>query len=403
MPTKSQVKPKLVPPMITMEVSALKKAFDSVAWVLDPRNTVPVVGNIKLVSEKGRLTLTGTDMDTVIAATIDVDGKSAMATTISAKTLGAILRSCDSAETLSLAIHKDGRAGIGLGDGAEIEVDTIHAGEYPRMKDDGTVGATMDISALQFAELVDRTAFAVSTEQTRYYLNGVCLETFAPRIRMTATDGYKLASHEQTPGKLAGDFKRLILPARPLRGIRKLLGNKITDDDMLRFTVIYSGTPEATPIRITCDFIGKSITLTAKLIDGSFPDYQRVVNKDGTIGTITLKRQELCAILNRIIKMADNNQSAVACFEIAGKAPRRSLTMTIYNVSLGTTTLRMKLPAEITGDAQTFVMKAGYLLEALRSFKNEYVRLDMIMPADPVILYDVGNADGYVLVMPMRV
>src|ERR1700732_3560239 len=222
---------------LTIERAAFLKALGHVQSVVERRTTIPILSNVLLRAEPGRLALSATDMDLEIIervpARIEREGR----TTAPAHTLYDIVRK--------------------LRDGAQIEIDT--SGELPY---------NFSLSAIELRTLIDRTRFAISTEETRYYLNGIYLHATkadeVPVIRAVATDGHRLARMEMVLPEGAAGMPGVIIPRKTVLELRKLVEESEEEVQIgLSETKIPSTIGEA--------------ALTSKLIDGTFPDYDRVI------------------------------------------------------------------------------------------------------------------------------
>ena len=247
----------------TVERATLLKCLAHVQSVVERRNTIPILSNV-LIEAKDGLRLMATDLDLQVVESIAAHVAMPGATTVSAHTLFEIVRK--------------------LPDGAQVEIAvaaekmTVVAGRYrsslPTLpRDDFPVIAETDLptafvlEAKQLRDIIDKTRFAISTEETRYYLNGIFLHVVdgpAPKLRAVATDGHRLAKFELDRPEGADGMPDVIVPRKCIAEIRKLLDEA---DGPVEVSL------SATKVRFR---IGAAL-LTSKLIDGTFPDYSRVI------------------------------------------------------------------------------------------------------------------------------
>jgi len=252
---------------LTIERAALLKALSHVQSVVERRTTIPILSSVLLRASAGRLALSATDMDLEIVegvpCQIEQDGR----TTAPAHTLydivrklreGAQIRIEASGERNSMVL-RSGRSTFTLQSLPPEDYPVMAGGEYPH---------NFVLSAAELRSLIDRTRFAISTEETRYYLNGIYLHVTknegVPVIRAVATDGHRLARVELVLPEGAAAMPGIIIPRKTVLELRKLV-----DESQDEVQVALS----ETKIRFT---IGEA-ALTSKLIDGTFPDYDRVI------------------------------------------------------------------------------------------------------------------------------
>ncbi|MDQ6882460.1 MAG: DNA polymerase III subunit beta, partial [Pseudomonadota bacterium] len=253
------------------ERATLMKALAHIQSVAEKRNTIPILANALIVAKGGTLSFTATDMEIAIveeiAASVSRDG----ATTAPAATLYEIVRKLPEAAELEFEMAGEG-AQLTLRAGRySTSLVTLPTDDFPSMTA-GQLPHRFQLSGLALRGLIDRTRFAISTEETRYYLNGIYLhaaegEGGVQVLRAVATDGHRLARVEEPIPDGAAGMPGVIIPRKTVAELRKLLDEE-------------SGEVEVGLSDTRIQFKAGPITLTSKLIDGTFPEYERVIPRD---------------------------------------------------------------------------------------------------------------------------
>ncbi|HJN25996.1 MAG TPA: DNA polymerase III subunit beta, partial [Rhodospirillales bacterium] len=250
----------------TIERAAILKSLGHVQSVVERRNTIPILSNVRIDAGEGRLSLNATDMDLDIIDQVDADVGQPGATTAPAHTLYEIVRKLPEGSQVEFDSDDEGQLALKSGR-SRFTLTCLPTDDFPVMSG-GEMAHTFSLPAAEIRGLVDRTRFAISTEETRYYLNGIYLhaaERDGTRVlRAVATDGHRLASVEGPLPASAEGMPGVIIPRKTVGELRKLIEETV-DDVAVELS--------QTKIRFTFD----SVTLTSKLIDGTFPDYERVI------------------------------------------------------------------------------------------------------------------------------
>jgi len=247
---------------ITTDRSVLLKALTHTNSIVERRNTIPILSNVMLRGEEGRLTISATDLDIQITESIEADIDQAGSTTVPSGTLTDIVRKLPDGARVQLTT--DGTQLTVTAGRSRFKLNVLPTDDFPMIAE-GNLPDEIDITSADLADMIDATRFAMSTEETRYYLNGIFMHTKNGMLKAAATDGHRLAlSGIAYQGASIPD---IIIPRKTVAEIRKLLGE--IDGDL---QVHVSNT------KIRFD-LGR-VVLTSKLIDGTFPDYSRVIPTD---------------------------------------------------------------------------------------------------------------------------
>ena len=369
---------------VTVERSHLLKALGHVHRVVERRNTIPILSNVLMRADGGKLTLKATDLDLEITATVPAEITQAGATTVPAHILYEIVRKLsdgsevllDTGEGTQLAL-RSGRSKFTLQMLPESDFPDLAIGEFP-------IRFSLPASALR--KLIERTQFAISTEETRYYLNGIYLHVVTvagkPMLRAVATDGHRLAQAQiEAPAGSEG-MTGVIVPRKTVGEIQKLLeepgaevGTELSDTK-IRFTV-------------------GGVILTSKLIDGTFPDYVRVIPQ-GNDKILKVDRSEFAGAVDRVSTISSERGRAVKLGLSDGK-----MVLSVNNPDSGSAT--EELGVDYPADSLEIGFNARYLLDVAGQLETNTAEFRFSDPGSPTLIQDVGEANALYVLMPMRV
>jgi DNA polymerase III subunit beta len=370
---------------LTIERSALLRALGHVQSVVERRNTIPILSNVLLRAEEGRLSLSATDMDIEIVANLGVQGTRKGAATVPAHTLYDIVRKLregaqvelDAAGEKGSMTLRSGRSTFTLACLPPEDYPLMAGGEFPH---------NFLLSAGDLKRLIDRTRFAISTEETRYYLNGIYLHAAQSNdvamLRAVATDGHRLARMEIPLPEGAAGMPGVIVPRKTVVELRKLLDEMEQD-----VTVALSDTK----VRFT---FGATV-LTSKLIDGTFPDYDRVI-PTGNDRILEVECKPFAEAVDRVSTISTERSRAVKLALEHG-----SLTLSATSPENGTAT--EELEVRYAAQPLEIGFNARYLLDITEQIEGEGARFAMIDAASPTVVRDTADASALYVLMPMRV
>jgi DNA polymerase III subunit beta len=370
---------------VTVERSALLKSLGHVHRVVERRTTIPILSNVLLAADMAGLRLKATDLDIEVVETIPADVAMEGSTTVPAHTLYDIVRKLSDGAQVSLEASgengqmelRSGRSRFKLQSLPESDFPDITAGEMPHR---------FTLAAADFKRLIDKTQFAISTEETRYYLNGIYLHTIEVEgkalLRAVATDGHRLARVETAAPQGASGMPGVIVPRKAVSEIQKLLEGSEAE---------VSVELSATKIRVA---VGQ-VVLTSKLIDGTFPDYQRVI-PSGNDKYLTVDRSEFAASVDRVSTISSERSRAVKLSVGEGR-----LTLTVTNPDSGSATEE----AEVSYDAAPLDIgfNARYLLDITGQLDGDTALLKLADAGSPTIIQDREGSSALYVLMPMRV
>jgi DNA polymerase-3 subunit beta len=370
---------------VTVERAALLKSLGHVHRVVERRNTIPILSNVLLRAEAGELRLKATDLDLEVTETVAADVGQPGATTVPAHVLYDIVRKLPDGAQVSLEtmgetgqmLLRSGRSRFNLQSLPETDYPDLAAGEMP---------TRFRMPAHEFKRLIDKTQFAISTEETRYYLNGIYLHALdvngQATLRAVATDGHRLARMEAPAPAGSSGMPGIIVPRKAVSEIQKLLDG--TDAEVL---------VELSPNKIRLSL--GTVVLTSKLIDGTFPDYQRVIPQ-GNDKNLIVDRDQFQAAVDRVSTISSERGRAVKLSLTDGK-----LRLSVTNPDSGSA------DEEIEVDYESGPLDVGfnarYLLDIAGQLDGDTALFKLSDPGSPTLIQDREGAAALYVLMPMRV
>ena len=375
---------------LTIERAALLKALGHVQSVVERRNTIPILSNVLLTARGGVLALSATDLDMEIldeaAAHVETPGQ----ITAPAHTLYEIVRKLPEGAEISLGFNgEDPRLQVRAGR-YRVNLPVLPAGDFPVMSSDG-LSAPVSVDTAGLMRLIDRTRFAISTEETRYYLTGIYLHTLVENgreiLRAVATDGHRLALADMPAPEGAAGAPGVIVPRKTIQEARRLLEDSGETIDVL-----------LSQQKVRFDF-GRA-SLTSKVIDGSFPDYTRVIPRDNT-RVMTVDNALFAAAVDRVATISSEKSRSVKL-----SAERGRIVLTVRNMETGQAV--EELEVDYDGEPFEIGFNARYLLDVTAQIGGELTEFRFAdRPAsatmlDPVLVIDPTDPHVQYVLMPLR-
>jgi len=368
----------------TIERANLLKSLGHVQSVVERRNTIPILSNVLIeASADGTIRLMATDLDLQVNEALEaVSVETPGATTVSAHTLFDIVRKLPEGTQVSLAAA-DGKMQV-VAARSRYSLNTLPRDDFPIIAE-GDLPTRFELPAAALRQIIDKTRFAISTEETRYYLNGIFFHVSddgQPVLKAAATDGHRLARVTIPRPEGAEGMPDIIVPRKCVAELRKLL-------DEVEGTV--EVTLSATKIRFG---LGTAV-LTSKLIDGTFPDYSRVI-PTGNDKILRIDPKSFMAGVDRVSTIASDKTRAV---KMALEPDRITLSVT----SPENGTAAEEVPGEYSADAFEIGFNARYLMDILGQIEGNSIEVHLADAAAPTLLRENDKSDALYVLMPMRV
>lgn len=372
----------------TIERATLLRSLSHIQSVVERRNTIPILSNVLIeAGEGGSVKVMATDLDlqvveTMPAASVETGG----AITVSAHLLFDIARKLPEGSQVSLETA-DNRMTVKAGR-SRFQLPTLPRDDFPVIVE-GDLPTSFEVPAKTLAELIDRTRFAISTEETRYYLNGIFLHVAdddKPVLKAAATDGHRLARYTIDQPEGAEGMPDVIVPRKAVAELRKLLEESLDGNVQVDLS--------ASKIRFTLGGEG-GMVLTSKLIDGTFPDYSRVI-PTGNDKLLKLDPRSFFEGVDRVATIATEKTRAV---KMGLDTDRVTLTVT----SPDNGTAAEELPADYKADGFEIGFNATYLKDILSQIGSDTVELHLADAGAPTLIRKDESSPALYVLMPMRV
>ena len=370
---------------VTLERGALLKSLSHVHRVVERRNTIPILSNVLLQARDGALLLRATDLDLEITESVAADVGQAGATTLPAHTLYDIVRKLPEGGQVSLETAGDSGQLLLRSGRSRFNLQSLPESDFPDLTA-GDLTHRFSLPAADLKKLIDKTQFAISTEETRYYLNGIFMHTIEVdghmMLRAVATDGHRLARVELPAPAGAAGMPGVIVPRKAVAEVQKLV------EDLGAEVVVEMSTTKAR-------FTFGPVVLTSKLIDGTFPDYTRVI-PTGNDKRLTVYCTPFAAAVDRVSTISSERGRAVKLALSEGK-----LTLSVTNPDSGSATEEL----EVDYDAAPIDIgfNARYLLDITSQLDSDTALFKLADPGSPTVIQDRDGAAALYVLMPMRV
>ena len=367
----------------TIERATLLKSLGHVQSVVERRNTIPILSNVLLeATEDGGIRLMATDLDLQINETAEANVSQAGATTVSAHTLFDIVRKLPEGSQVELFAF-EGKMQVNAGR-ARFNLATLPRDDFPVIAE-GDLPTSFELPAAMLRQIIDKTRFAISTEETRYYLNGIFLhvsDEAQPVLKAAATDGHRLARVTVPRPAGAEGMPDIIVPRKCVAELRKLL------DEV-------DGTVQVSLSESKIRFGLGTAILTSKLIDGTFPDYSRVI-PTANDKLLRIDPRSFQEGVDRVATIANEKTRAVKM-----ALDRDRVTLSVTSPENGTAA--EEVPGEYSADNFEIGFNARYLLDILGQMEGDTVEVHLADAAAPTLLRENEKSPALYVLMPMRV
>ena len=368
----------------TIERAHLLKALGHVQSVVERRGTIAVLSNVKIEARGDGVSLTATDMDLSIAEKIPATVAKNGATTVPAHTFYDIVRKLPEGAQIELTSTDSGKVTIKSGH-SRFSLASLPVDEFPVMAD-GDLAFNFTLKAADCKSLIEKPSFAISTEETRYYLNGIYLHLAgngkAKALRAVATDGHRLARIETAMPAGADGMPGVIVPRKAIYELKKLLEESGGD--------VGVSLSEA-KIRFVC---GNAV-LVSKLIDGNFPDYERVI-PSGNDKILEVERKVFTEAVDRVSVISSEKSRAIKFHLENGK-----LTLSASSAEQGSAS--EELDVTYASALIEIGFNSRYLLEMMTNIEGDTAQFLLSDGSAPAIVRDTADVGALYVIMPMRV
>lgn len=369
----------------SIDRAALLRALNHVQSVVERRSTIPILSNVLMKAEDGMLSLATTDMDVEMTEALAADVTKTGATTVPAVTLHDIVRKLPDASKVQIEMDAAGNSMTVKAGRSDFRLSCLPVSDFPQFGA-AKLPVSFSIPAADLRALIDRTKFAMSTEETRYYLNGIYVHATEHEgvevLRAVATDGHRLARFEMPLPDGAAGMAGVIIPRKTVLELRKLLEEAA---DAIQISLSEN----------KVSFAFDHIILTSKLIDGTFPDYQRVI-PSGNTKICDIDPKAFSQAIDRVSTISDGKSRAV---KISLKD--RTMVISANSPEAGSAKEEIEVQSDIPDLDIGF--NARYLLDITSQISNDACRMSMSDPSAPTIIQDTSDPSALYVLMPLRV
>jgi DNA polymerase-3 subunit beta len=370
---------------VTVERAELLKSLGHVHRVVERRNTIPILANVLIRADKSKLSLKATDLDLEVIDAVAAEVAPGGSTTVPAHMFYEIVRKLPEGSQIVLEASGD-RAVLAIRAGrSRFTLQTLPESDFPDLAA-GEMTHHFSVPAADLKRLIDKTQFAISTEETRYYLNGIYLHTAgtgkSAKLRAVATDGHRLAQVELSLPDGAAGMPGIIIPRKTVGEVQRLI-----EDAEAEVAIDLS----QGKIRFTLG----DVILTSKLIDGTFPDYARVIPL-GNDKELVVDKKDFEASVDRVSTVSSERGRAVKLSVSSGK-----LTLSVTNPDSGSATEEIEV--EYDAEPIDIGFNSRYLLDIAAQIEGEVAVLKLADPGSPTLIQDKDAQGALYVLMPMRV
>ena len=364
---------------IVVEQTSILKVLSHIQSIVERKNTIPILSNVLLNAEDGKLSLTATDMDIEIIDSIDAEIVEAGSTTVPAHTLYDIVRKLEDGSEIRLEQNDAVSLSIFSGK-SKFNLGCLPSEDFPVMSSEDCE-FNFAVSVNDLTDIIDKTKFAISTEETRYYLNGVFFHEKEGKLIGVSTDGHRLAKMAIEAPEGSVGMPGVIIPRKTVLEIRKLADE---------FDGAISINMSENKIIFTID----TIKFTSKLIDGTFPDYERVI-PSGNDKEMTLNPKVFASAVDRVSTVATDKTSAVTL-----KITKDNVNISVNAPDCGSADDEVAVSYD--DDEIEIGFNSRYLIEVAGQIAGNECTFILNDSASPALVKDAADENALYVLMPMR-
>lgn len=362
---------------VQLDRDAFFKGLQMVQSIVEPRQTLPILANVLLETDGEAIRITATDLEVGARVVVPAKVKGNGAITLSARKLLDIVKELPSAE-LSMKVQENAWVGLRCG-GVAYRLVGLAAGDFPQVEPATSTG-WISLDGKLLREMLAQTSFAISHDESRYALNGVLFSFQGGELRLVATDGHRLALASRPRPEGGADVSGIV-PRKAVQEVARVLSAGET---------VQVGLGENQFALRMPNFL-----LTARLIEGQFPNYEQVVPKAHPL-QVVLPRSVFTSALRRVSVLSEERTKPVKLLLSSG-----TLKLSAYNPELGEA--EETLPVEYAGDEVTIGFNSRYLLDALSPLETDQVVVELKDGLSPGVLKSLEEEGYLCVIMPMRI
>ena len=370
---------------VSLERSALLTALQHVHSVVERRNTIPILSNVLMEAKEDGLFLTATDMDISVVENIDNSKAEVMqlgTITTSAQMLYDIVRKLPDNTKVELLSEKNERLAI-KASSSSFALNCLPSEDFPSISEEN-FEHNFTLTASDLVRMIDKTAFAMSIEETRYYLNGIYMHALKEesKLRTVSTDGHRLSRVDMKLPEGSEQIPGIIIPRKTIIEIRKLLEDQ---DGNVNLSI------SENKIMLSLN----NVVLTSKLLDGTFPDYSRVIPEQND-KEINVSNQLLSEAVDRVSTVSTDKTRAIKI-----NLKKDNMVVSATNPEKGSAS--ENVATKYDNEDVEIGFNSRYVLDVARQIKGDEVVIKVSDAVSPTLVYDKDDEDVLFVLMPMRV
>ena len=364
--------------------SKIFKSISHLQGIVDKKNSLPILSNILIEAKNNNLVLSSTDMDISIVEKLNCDILEDGSTTINSQIFYDILRKLDDDSEIEI-ISNDGKLLTLRANGSRFSLACLPKEDFPIIEKSNE-GDIIKLNSKILFNLIDKTKFAISNEETRYFLNGLYFNIInqdnTSLVTLVGTDGHRLAKSSHPLENKVETLSGVIIPKKTIYELSKLLAEL---DDEIQIII--------NPSKII--FLIKDLVFISKLIDGSFPDYKRVIPEENN-NTLEINREMLLSAVDRVSTVT-NEKSPVIKFKLI----KDLVNLNTANNENSTAT--EDLPVNYNGQEFEIGFNSKYIMDIVNNLEDQIISINFKDSSSPITAQEKSNPNLVYVLMPMRV
>ncbi len=366
----------------------LLKALSHIHGIVEVRHTLPILSNIIITTNDNSLTLSSTNLDIFCSDDLEAEVSQNGSTSVSASTFYEIVKRLPSGSEIYASLSEEDSTLVLKCGRSKFNLTTISPDDFPKISHDD-LNIQFILSATELKRMIDKTKFAISNEETRYYLNGVFLHQTQKNsidiLRAVATDGHRLAQYDIPLPQGAKDMNGIIIPKKMIQELRRVLDDASGDINI-----------QLNENKIKFSF--NNMQIISKVIDGTFPDYTKVIPQSND-KSITTNNDELKKAIDRVSAVAINEETKSNAIKLIIDSNKISLS--VDSTSRGSAIEEIDL--EYNSDKVEIGFNSRYLIDICNEIDGDKINLKFLNSTSPAIILDNTDENLFFVLMPMRI
>ena len=368
--------------------SDLLKALSHIHGIVEVRHTLPILSNIIITANDNLLSLSSTNLDIFCSDSIEAQVSQNGATSVSASTFYEIVKRLPSGSEIHASLSEEDSTLIIKCGRSKFNLTTISPDDFPKISHDD-LDISFVLSVTELKRMIDKTKFAISNEETRYYLNGVFLHQTQKNsidiLRAVATDGHRLAQYDIPLPQGAKDMNGIIIPKKMIQELRRVLDDATGDINI-----------QLNENKIKFSF--NNMQIISKVIDGTFPDYTKVIPQSND-KSITTNNEELKKAIDRVSAVAINEETKSKAIKLIIESNKISLS--VDSSSRGSAIEEIDL--DYNNEKVEIGFNSRYLIDICNEIDGDKINLKFLNSTSPAIILDNTDENLFFVLMPMRI